>query len=117
MGRHQAVPQGSLRITAPVSYGESRIAPGERLHGALPQLEVTLNLTNQLLDLVHEGSIWRSAPATSRIRLLVARKLAQRVPHVCASRLHRPPRHARNSLRSWPVTPAWWATGTNGTSP
>ena len=32
----------------------------------------------------------------------MARKLAQRVPYVCAPRLHRPPRHAQQSLGAGP---------------
>lgn len=86
VGRHQAVPQGSLRITAPVSYGESRIAPlVNDFMVRFPQLEVTLNLTNQLLDLVHEGFDLAIRLGHLKDSTLVARKLAQRVPYVCAS--------------------------------
>jgi DNA-binding transcriptional LysR family regulator len=80
------VPQGSLRITAPVSYGESRIAPlVNDFMVRFPQLEVTLNLTNQLLDLVHEGFDLAIRLGHLKDSTLVARKLAQRVPYVCAS--------------------------------
>jgi DNA-binding transcriptional LysR family regulator len=86
VGRHQAVPQGSLRITAPVSYGESRIAPlVNDFMVRFPQLEVILNLTNQLLDLVHEGYDLAIRLGHLKDSTLVARKLAQRVPYVCAS--------------------------------
>ena len=86
VGRHQAVPQGTLRITAPVSYGESRIAPlVNDFMVRFPQLEVTLNLTNQLLDLVHEGYDLALRLGHLKDSSLVARKLAQRVPYVCAS--------------------------------
>ncbi|MGL5538047.1 MAG: LysR family transcriptional regulator, partial [Aeromonas veronii] len=86
VGRHQAVPQGTLRITAPVSYGESRIAPlVNDFMVRFPQLEVTLNLTNQLLDLVHEGYDLALRLGHLKDSTLVARKLAQRVPYVCAS--------------------------------
>ena len=78
VGRHQAVPQGSLRITAPVSYGESRIAPlVNDFMVRFPQLEVTLNLTNQLLDLVHEGYDLALRLGHLKDSSLVARKLSE----------------------------------------
>ncbi|MCV5533469.1 LysR substrate-binding domain-containing protein, partial [Escherichia coli] len=45
----------------------------------------TLNLTNQLLDLVHEGYDLALRLGHLKDSTLVARKLAQRVPYVCAS--------------------------------
>ncbi len=60
---------------------------GERLHGAFPQLEVTLNLTNQLLDLVHEGYDLALRLGHLKDSTLVARKLAQRVPMSAPHRL------------------------------
>lgn len=86
VGRHQAEPQGALRITAPVSYGESRIAPlVNDFMLRYPQLEITLTLTNQLLDLVHDGFDLAIRLGHLKDSTLVARKLAERVPYVCAS--------------------------------
>ena len=86
VGRHQAEPQGTLRITAPVSYGESRIAPlVNDFMLRYPQLEVTLTLTNQLLDLVHDGFDLAIRLGHLKDSTLIARKLAERIPYVCAS--------------------------------
>ncbi len=86
VGRHQAEPQGTLRITAPVSYGESRIAPlVNDFMLRYPQMEVTLTLTNQLLDLVHDGFDLAIRLGHLKDSTLIARKLAERIPYVCAS--------------------------------
>ncbi len=55
-----------------------------------PQLEVTLNLTNQLLDLVHEGYDLALRLGHLKDSTLVARKLAQRVPMSVPHRLTPP---------------------------
>ena len=95
VGRHQAEPQGTLRITAPVSYGESRIAPlVNDFMLRYPQLEVTLSLTNQLLDLVHDGFDLAIRLGHLKDSTLIARKLAERIPYVCAS----PAYAARNGV-------------------
>ena len=95
VGRHQAEPQGTLRITAPVSYGESRIAPlVNDFMLRYPQLEVTLTLTNQLLDLVHDGFDLAIRLGHLKDSTLIARKLAERIPYVCAS----PAYAARNGV-------------------
>ena len=95
VGRHQAEPQGTLRITAPVSYGESRIAPlVNDFMLRYPQMEVTLTLTNQLLDLVHDGFDLAIRLGHLKDSTLIARKLAERMPYVCAS----PAYAARNGV-------------------
>ena len=85
-------------ITAPVSYGEPHRALVNDFMVRFPQLEVTLNLTNQLLDLVHEGydlairlghlkdSTWWPASWRSGC------------PYVRLAGLHRPSRHAQQPL-------------------
>jgi DNA-binding transcriptional LysR family regulator len=99
LGRHQAQPQGLLRITAPVSYGESRIAPlVNDFMVRYPALEVTLNLTNQLLDLVHDGYDLAIRLGHLKDSSLVARRLAGRVPYVCASPAYTAHRGMPNSL-------------------
>jgi DNA-binding transcriptional LysR family regulator len=85
VGRHQAVPQGTLRITAPVSYGESRIAPlVNDFMVRFPQLEVTSTSPTSCWIWCTRATIWH-APRPPQGSSLVARKLAQRVPYVCAS--------------------------------
>lgn len=97
------MPQGTLRITAPVSYGESRIAPlVNDFMVRFPQLEVTLNLTNQLLDLVHEGYDWRCGSAISRIRRWWRASWRSGCPCLRLTGLHRSPRHAQQPLRADP---------------
>ncbi|MBA3987671.1 MAG: LysR family transcriptional regulator [Idiomarina sp.] len=82
----QQSPQGRLRITAPVFYGETVIAP--LLNEFLcqhPDLQLDMDLTNQRLDLI-EGRF------DLAIRLghlddssMIARKLGQRSHHLVAS--------------------------------
>ncbi len=56
---HQT-PWGRLNPTAPMTYGESRIAPLENdFVVRYPDLEDHLTLTNQMLNLVAETMIWR----------------------------------------------------------
>jgi len=82
----QSIPTGKLQITAPVTYGEKTIAPLVNDFAAqYPELVVRLHLTNQQLDLVDEGfdiAIRLGKLDDSR---MIAKRLAPRVQHVCAS--------------------------------
>ena len=49
-------PQGSLRISAPATYGEHRLAPIIGAYAALyPQVSIDLVLSNRVVDMVEEG--------------------------------------------------------------
>lgn len=52
----RAVPQGILRVTAPVSFGAHRLTPviGDYL-AAHPQVKVELSLNDRVVDLAEEG--------------------------------------------------------------
>ncbi len=82
----QQTPQGKLKVTAPVTYGEQKIAP--LLHEFLQQheqLDLELVLTNQKLDLIEQGvdlAIRLGQLEDSSFR---ARKLSSRHLHVCAT--------------------------------
>lgn len=75
--RHQAVPSGSLRVTAPMSFGISMVAPIlPEFMRAHPRIAVDLELDDRHRDVVAEGidvalRIARMADST-----LVARRLA-----------------------------------------
>jgi DNA-binding transcriptional LysR family regulator len=52
----RAEPQGNLRISAPVTYGEQRLAPVIAAYAALyPQVKIDLVMSNRVVDMVEEG--------------------------------------------------------------
>ncbi|MDF2181614.1 LysR family transcriptional regulator [Neptuniibacter sp. CAU 1671] len=82
----QQTPRGSLKITAPTTYGQSRIAP--LLHDFLaeyPELEIQLFLTNKQLDLIEGGFDLAIRLGKLEDSSLMARRLAPRKLYVCAS--------------------------------
>lgn len=82
----QQIPSGKLKLTAPVTYGERVIAP--HLHDFLrqyPDLELDLNLTNQRLDMIEQGIDLAIRLGQLSDSSFVAKKLAPRTLHVCAS--------------------------------
>lgn len=82
---HQT-PRGRLNLTAPVTYGESRIAPLINDFVALyPELEVTLTLTNQMVDLVAENYDLAIRLGRLEDSTMMAKRLASRTHYVCAS--------------------------------
>lgn len=86
ISRHQAQPQGKLKLTAPLAYGQSHIAPLlVRFLQRHPQLEATLNLSNQVLDLVQDGYDLAIRIGHLEDSSLMARRLASRRHHVCAA--------------------------------
>lgn len=107
---------GTLRINAPLTFGNLHLAPlwGEflKLH---PQVELDITLTDRVVDLVDEGydlaiRIGRLASTT-----LVARRLAQDRMVLCASPgylRHAPPLTQPTDLSQHPVMAyAWWSGG------
>lgn len=85
--RQQQIPRGKLRMTAPVAFGEKRLAPLINDFALqYPELEVELFLTNQKLDLVAEG--YDLAVRLGRLQdsSLMARRLAPRTLYVCGAR-------------------------------
>lgn len=83
----QESPQGKVRLTAPVTYGEDVIVPlVNDFLARYPRLEVTVQLTNQTIDLVDGGFDLAIRLGRLKDSSLVARKLASRTLHVCASR-------------------------------
>lgn len=82
----QAKPSGKLVMTAPVTYGERIIAPViNDIAAAHPELEIHLNLTNQLVDLIHEGYDLAIRLGSLEDSSYIARRLSSRAWHMAAS--------------------------------
>ncbi len=82
---HQT-PTGRLNLTAPVTFGESKIAPlVNDFVAQYPALEVTLTLTNQMLDLVAESYDLAIRLGQLEDSTMMAKRLASRTHYVCAS--------------------------------
>nr|WP_277608434.1 LysR substrate-binding domain-containing protein [Microbulbifer elongatus] len=82
----QQAPRGRLRLTAPVTYGETTLAP--LVHDfalRYPELQVEMALTNQKLDLVAEGFDLAVRLGKLDDSSMMARRLASRTLYVCAS--------------------------------
>ena len=79
-------PQGLLRMTCSVTYGERFVVPlVNRFMAQHPQLEVFIELSNRSLDLVHEGFDLAIRMGSLPDSSLVASRLAARRLHLCAS--------------------------------
>lgn len=82
----QHAPQGRLKITAPVTYGEKTIAPlVNDFIARYPKLEVQLQLSNQKLDLVAEGYDLAVRLGKLEDSSMMAKRLGCRTQYVCAS--------------------------------
>lgn len=82
----QSIPQGTLRVTAPVTYGERQLMPVlNRFLQEYPQLSLSCDLTNKKMDLV-EGN-YDIAIRLGRLENedLVAHRLGTRRLYTCAS--------------------------------
>ncbi|WP_322001769.1 LysR substrate-binding domain-containing protein [Marinobacter alexandrii] len=82
----QLSPRGKLRLTAPITYGEKRIAPlVNEFVVRYPELDVEMNLTNQKLDLVGESYDLAVRLGKLEDSSMMARRLSSRTLYVCAS--------------------------------
>lgn len=82
----KATPRGQIKLTAPVFYGETHVAP--LLHDFMqqyPDTDLDLQLTNNKLDLVQGGFDLAIRLGTLESSSLIARKLASRTQYVVAS--------------------------------
>jgi len=82
----QRTPQGTLRLTAPTTYGETRIAP--LLHefvARYPALNLEIKLTNRKVDLIEEGFDLAIRLGLLEDSSLIAKRLTTRRQYVCAS--------------------------------
>lgn len=82
----QRTPRGKLKITAPTTYGENRIAPllndFIRLY---PELKLDCHFTNQRVDLIDNGYDLAIRLGKLEDSSLMAKRLASRRQYVCAS--------------------------------
>jgi len=82
----QGSPKGTLRVTAPVSFGIRRLTPAlTKFLSAHPELKIELALNDRVVDLVEEGfdaAIRIGALADSG---LIARPLTEYLSRVCAA--------------------------------
>lgn len=82
----QTKPTGTLKITAPLSYGETFIAPlVNNFAIEYPDLKVEMLLSNQQVDLIENGFDLAIRLGILEDSTLVAKKLANRKQSVCAS--------------------------------
>lgn len=82
----QATPQGTIKLTAPVTYGEQQILPLiNNFIQLYPEVEVTAFLTNQKMDLVENGFDLAIRIGNLADSTLIAKKLSQRSNYVCAA--------------------------------
>ena len=86
LSQMQLVPQGILKITAPVTYGERHLAPLlNQFLADYPQLELELILTNRKLDLLESGIDLAIRLGRLQDSRMIARRLADRQLYLCAS--------------------------------
>ncbi|WP_040661460.1 LysR substrate-binding domain-containing protein [Neptuniibacter caesariensis] len=84
--QHQTVPKGKLRMTAPTTFGESKIAPlVSEFIAKYPALEVEIHFTNQKVDLVKEGYDLAIRLGKLEDSSMMAKRLASRKLQVCGS--------------------------------
>jgi DNA-binding transcriptional LysR family regulator len=115
----RAQPQGSLRVSAPATYGAQRLVPviGEYC-AAFPQVSIDLVLNNRVVDMAEEGIdiAIRSGPLADdglvARPLRSTRMLAVASPDYLAR--HGTPRHPSDLARhnclafsGWGATPVW----------
>ena len=80
------VPQGLLKVTAPITYGEQIISPLlNTFMQDYPDLKLQLILSNQTLDLVTENIDLAIRVGQLEDSTMMAKKLTQRQLYVCAS--------------------------------
>jgi len=82
----QSTPQGKIKITAPVTYGEQYIIPLiNDFVAQYSKVEVSVYLTNKQVDLVDEGYDLAIRLGRLNDSTLMAKKLSKRASYVCAS--------------------------------
>ncbi len=82
----QSTPQGKIKLTAPVTYGEQHILPLiNNFMKKYQDIEVTAYLTNQQLDLMNENFDLAIRLGKLSDSSMMAKKLAKRTNYVCAS--------------------------------
>lgn len=82
----QTIPQGKIKMTAPVTYGEQKILPLVNDFVALhADIEITTELTNHRVDLIEGGFDVAIRLGQLQDSSLIAKKLSQRSNFVCAS--------------------------------
>lgn len=82
----QSKPQGKIKLTAPVTYGEQQILP--LLNNFMQQyddVEVSAYLSNQQIDLVEQGFDLAIRLGNLPDSTLMAKQLGKRTNYVCAS--------------------------------
>ncbi len=82
----QSKPQGKIKLSAPVTYGEQQILP--LVNNFIKQysdIEVTAYLSNQQIDLVEEGYDLAVRLGKLTDSSMMAKKLGKRTNYVCAS--------------------------------
>ncbi len=82
----RATPRGTLKITAPVSFGTQRLAPAIADYLAqYPEVSVDLNLNDRVVDLVDEGYDIAIRVGGLNDSSLIARPLKPYRMRICAS--------------------------------
>ena len=82
----QSKPQGKIKLTAPVTYGEKQILP--LVNNFIKQysdVEVSAYLSNQQVDLVEDGYDLAIRLGQLSDSTMMAKKLGKRTNYVCAS--------------------------------
>lgn len=86
VGNHTVNPRGTLRLTAPISFGSSHLAPAlgdyARLH---PDMKFDVVLADRAVDLIEEGLDLAIRIGTLGGQNLVARRIGSAKGLVCAS--------------------------------
>lgn len=86
VGELQSTPRGRIRITAPVNWGDHHLTPVlNQFLFEYPEISLHCELTNQKLDLIHDGYDLAIRLGKLDNPQLVARQLGQRRLHTCAS--------------------------------
>lgn len=86
VGAGEEAPTGTLRITAPASFGRMHLMPAmKEFRACYPQLGLDLRLTDTVVDLVEGGFDVAVRDAGLKDSSLIARKLASDKRILCAS--------------------------------
>ncbi len=82
----QSKPQGKIKLTAPVTYGEQQVLPlVNNFIKKYHDIEVSAYLSNQQVDLIEQGYDLAIRLGTLSDSSMMAKKLGQRTNYICAS--------------------------------